>query len=389
MQGVVCMKVVFNKFKLRSANYKVRVQAAKDLGETSNKSAVSSLVSALDDSSSFVITEAMNALVNIGDSRSTEYIAKKMSDKSEFIRRDAALTLGKMNAAESVDEMIQQLQVETSDNVKLAIVWALGELGNDKAIDIIKEFLWVENHSMRRIAADSLELLGDKKWRNSIEGKADDFLSILEDQSENSFPILARALNFEDPLIRKNVLASLLKLKNNKTKDVLWKKLDSEMEDGDYFSEDIAIALAQLGDARALPALKQILVDENFNYSSASLAEVVETLEDVGTDEAQEILIAALPDACCTTLAELAMALGKLESEEAVYPLIDKLEKLKNDLYTPYEIIAIIEALGTIADKEAIQIINYYAQPHISIEIRNVAVKELKHLQSLPDGEEY
>jgi len=77
----------------RSEDFRVRVQAALELGKTADPEALDPLLGALDDPNASVRTAAVRALEQLGDPQAVPSVKAKRSDPSESVRKQVAATL--------------------------------------------------------------------------------------------------------------------------------------------------------------------------------------------------------------------------------------------------------------------------------------------------------
>lgn len=77
------------------------------------------------------------------------------------VRLRSILYLGKLSKTEAVSHLLRILNVETSDNIILATIWALGEIGVIEAVPDLTERLAHENCNIRWFSANSLGKIRD------------------------------------------------------------------------------------------------------------------------------------------------------------------------------------------------------------------------------------
>ncbi len=124
---------------LQEGNSYDRQRAAIALGAMGEAKSVEPLIKALADEDNFVRDFAARALGNIGDSRAVAPLIKALDDENLLVRRSAALALGILGDPGAVDPLIKALDSEDY-MVQRAAAKALGDLGDPGAVDpLIKE----------------------------------------------------------------------------------------------------------------------------------------------------------------------------------------------------------------------------------------------------------
>jgi HEAT repeat protein len=155
---------------LRDPDPKVRAKAAEELGKTKNVEAVESLIQSLtyDDVWS-VRKSAAWALGEIKDSRAVFPLIRSLNHKDWIIRSNAAKALGKIGdkmAVAALTDLLQEENVHVQkgrDNVIENVVWALGEIGQQRSLIPIIEKLQSGMPVIRAEAAEALGKIGDNK----------------------------------------------------------------------------------------------------------------------------------------------------------------------------------------------------------------------------------
>ncbi|HET9931453.1 MAG TPA: HEAT repeat domain-containing protein [Polyangiaceae bacterium] len=95
--------------RLANSDFRVRVQAALELGRTGDARALSPLVSALDDPSAAVRAAAAAALGKLGDSRGKGALAQHRDDSSNAVRAEIKSALDKLEPKRTSDDEATQV----------------------------------------------------------------------------------------------------------------------------------------------------------------------------------------------------------------------------------------------------------------------------------------
>jgi len=140
---------------------KVRVAAVSALERLNSSGANGELASALGDADENVQLAALHAATRINSFTSVEAVVGLIGDPSNLVRRRAAETLGVMKAADAVAGlMVLAAETDESDApVRAAAVWALGQIGDPVAADVILAAQHDSDASVRSAAKVAAALL--------------------------------------------------------------------------------------------------------------------------------------------------------------------------------------------------------------------------------------
>lgn len=146
---------------LTDDNKDVRINAARSLGEIRDARAVEPLVNALKDSDQLMRCRAAEALGKIGDIRAVESLVAALGDYNywrtgESVQKNAVKALGEISDASAVGPLIAVLDGHNSEEV----VEALVKIGN-AAVEPLIAALRNNDSSVRRNAAITLGKIGD------------------------------------------------------------------------------------------------------------------------------------------------------------------------------------------------------------------------------------
>lgn len=160
----------------------VRIQASESL-ENIGEPAVEPLIAALDNPDKNIRRYSARVLGEIGDERAIEPLILNLSDVNKWVRRETSGALSKMGDP-ATDPLIELL--EDSDwKVRGAAAWALGRIGNKKAVEpLIKSLLEDENGFVRSGAANALGNLEDERAVKPLQKATSDKSSYVRKVSE-------------------------------------------------------------------------------------------------------------------------------------------------------------------------------------------------------------
>jgi len=283
------------------------------------------------------------------------------------VRRSAAWALGEIGDVRAVDALIKALKDEDSD-VRERVAWALGEIGwkpgNDEervlyyiakrnwggcvkmgsfAVEFLIERLKDKNSDVRENVAWALGVIGDARAVDSlIEALKDLDSDVRENVAWALGKIGWKPGNDEERVlyyIAKRDWGGCVKM-GSFAVEFLIKRLKDKNSD---VRRSVAWALGVIGDARAVSALIKALKDEN----SVIRIRVAEALGKIGDARAVDALIDALRDWNRDVRESVAWALGEIGDARAVEALIEALKDEVSDVRENS-----IDALVKIAKKD-------------------------------------
>ncbi len=157
MSGVPAL----SKAVLTDESPKVRVAAVSALERLNSSGENGELASAMTDADENVQLAALHAATRINSFTNVEAVVALIGDPSSLVRRRAAETLGVMKAADAVAGlMVLAAESDEADaQVRAAAVWALGQIGDPVAADVILAAQHDSDASVRSAAKVSAALL--------------------------------------------------------------------------------------------------------------------------------------------------------------------------------------------------------------------------------------
>ena len=292
--------------------------------------AVNHLIRALKSKDCRIRRRAAGALGCIGEygnikdkeveDRVVEALCEALHDEDSDIREQAAKALGKIGNGKAVDSLIQALKDPTPE-VRYAAKWALEYIDApaSKFVHALKD----EDRLVRRTAAFAIAERGD-----SLANKL--LFKILRNGNRDERVRAARALGKTGDLRAVEVLISLLNEKDR------------------VISEAAVEALGELGDPRAIKPLLDILRNEIHQTGPSS--NVAKALGKLKSEEALDFLLQKLKDKDSSTKCRAAYRLGQLGDARAVEPLIQALQDESHHVRA-----CAAKALGLIGSPRAIE----------------------------------
>ncbi|MGM0442049.1 MAG: HEAT repeat domain-containing protein [Elusimicrobiota bacterium] len=156
---------------------RVRRVAVKSLGDIKNVSAISTLLSIMDQGEINLQIEAMGAAINFSTPTVREKIIEKAESNNPIVRQKAIFNLGKLTENGSVERIQQILQAKLKDvnaGVRKSAVQVIAKRGFKQLVPSLVELLKLEESEVVKVQL--LNALGELK---AVEGRETlkDFLS--------------------------------------------------------------------------------------------------------------------------------------------------------------------------------------------------------------------
>jgi HEAT repeat protein len=120
---------------LADKDVNVRFEAASALSRTPGAAAVPALLTALRDKDEDVRAAVVEALAAAKDARAVDHLLRRAEkDPAAGVRGMAAIALANLKAAAAVEPLMARLRAEKNKQALAAVCWALGELGDARAV---------------------------------------------------------------------------------------------------------------------------------------------------------------------------------------------------------------------------------------------------------------
>ncbi|MDD4497231.1 MAG: HEAT repeat domain-containing protein [Methanosarcinaceae archaeon] len=308
------------------------------------------LIEALNNEKNHIRISAIMALGEMREEKAVEPLIDSLSSDNPGIRVVAALALGNIGDKRAVDPLLRNLKclhinIQYKSSIKSSAALALGKIADERAVANLKQALYDESSSVRRMAALALADIGNKKSAKSIvsiyderyyqdqnqlssyifgenETKTDLILAMGEIKDEKATEVLLKILDDprEGPDIKKTAIFALGEIGNTETTSLIIEIMDDE-QNKDEIRKEAILALGKIGGIEIAEALIPMLPDYILGGS------VREALVNIGV-EAVDPLIKALESDDEKIKVEAAFILIKIGDKKAVAPLI---KTFKND----------------------------------------------------------
>ena len=217
--------------RLSSADVEERREAVTRLGAMRRPESSRAAASALRDPAAIVRATATHAVLSLEGGEAAALILPLLKDRDEFVRREAAYSLGLTRSGAGVEALAAAVGTDKKPSVRGAAAVALGQIGDPRAVAALSGAL------TRRLPASGL--------LNRVR----------------------RARAEEDEFVRRAAAIALGQIGSRDGVPALVEALSNERTPGDVRRES-ARALGLIGDARAVPALRSALTAKDPYLSS-------------------------------------------------------------------------------------------------------------------------
>lgn len=246
--------------------------AAITLAVLPRKYTVPPLLKLLKKKNAKIKQNAVWALSFCGNSTIGAQIEPLLGDKNTGVRREAALALKRLVAIQSVQALIDRLQIETDINVKYDIVRALSTLGNRNSSFPLFEVLEKEkNWRVKEACVEAVSNVGNDKAITVLydilvtDSESDASFArtksawALASMGEKAVPFLIKALRDNEESTRRKASWALIKIGTPAIRSIIGALNDIN----EHTRSRAAQILGWLGDARSITPLVWALKDES------------------------------------------------------------------------------------------------------------------------------
>ncbi len=281
--------------------------------------AMGPLITALQDESPKVRTDAALALGYIGDARAIGPLAAALGDEEASVRYAAVLAFGRIENESTVEPLIAALGDKDAE-IRSMTAFELGRKRDGRAVEPLARVLHADGAAdVRSAAAGALGSIRDGRAVNPL-------ISAFKDTDK--WVVAAAATALSEIGDSRAVEPMIAVLADNNTRG--WEEAVRELK---YYGPDMAKphvikALGSFKDTRAIDILVSLLEDE----TSESRCSAAEALGTIGDSSALTPLAAALKDDVVDVRESAIHALAKLDDERAIWPLVPMLHDENHDV---------------------------------------------------------
>ncbi len=248
---------------LRTGSPRERWEAAAVLGRyPASPDVANALAAALGDPEPFVRAEAAAALAQFGAPIARAPLLQALNSQEPRRIAAAAEALGRLHDAESIGPLLAALETAMEPSVRASVVTALGQIGATEAVPALLNALNDDDRAVRWAAAGALGQLGRAEASSALATRLAASVCRLETPDPSR---RGRRRRIEEPFVREPALMR---------RRLVW-SLSRVGGDGEAVAalvralDDVdaevrrraALALGEMGDAAAIPALSAHLDD--------------------------------------------------------------------------------------------------------------------------------
>jgi HEAT repeat protein len=127
-------RVQMQQRRLSSSNVEERRDALMQLGSMNHPDASRAAMAALNDTEPVVRVTAAHAIAALPAADATSALVPLLTDKLEFVRREAVNALGTTRSRAAVQPLLQLLTTDKEASVRAAVAMALGKIQDEAAV---------------------------------------------------------------------------------------------------------------------------------------------------------------------------------------------------------------------------------------------------------------
>jgi HEAT repeat protein len=157
--------------KLRNGTIEEKRNTLYSLRNLSSEPASRIAVIALKDSSEIIRATATHSILSLSSDEAYELLLPLLNEKAAFVRKETAYALGKTRNIKGTESLLKILQKDKDIEVRGAAAFALGLIGDAKAVDFLVVALKNKNLFVQRSAARSLGQIGHQRGLSPLESK--------------------------------------------------------------------------------------------------------------------------------------------------------------------------------------------------------------------------
>ncbi|MBM3238402.1 HEAT repeat domain-containing protein [Candidatus Poribacteria bacterium] len=101
----------------------------------------------------------ISSLMRLRDTRAIPYFIEALNDENHYVRREAAQAIGQLGSSESTAALLGVLEGEADEETRRNVLLALGNIGDDRAVETLQQALKDPSYWIRRAAEMGLKQL--------------------------------------------------------------------------------------------------------------------------------------------------------------------------------------------------------------------------------------
>ena len=212
-----------------------RVSALTILGKIGDRQSVPTLMKALHDDQPMVVEAAVESLGKMQTVEATNELTDRLRGDNVKVARAAALALGEIGNSSVIEALTHTASDRNRhEDVRIAAIAALGDLGNAKAFSTLKTLVMTNRRHLREAALAALGKIGEPA----------------------AFDVISKYAWVQDENLRETAVYALGQLGDKRCVALLLDMLKREWPDP-FFRERIVVALAKTGQKAAIARVIQ------------------------------------------------------------------------------------------------------------------------------------
>lgn len=149
-------EVLIEAYEAHDEHPEVQRRALESLAYVCNQTVIASIREAYDSSREKLRISAVFAMGRSADPRWEEEAKRELFSINPEMRYEAARACGELQVSQAVS-MLEELTEDTDAEVQQAAIWALGQIGGDRAREILEHYCLVGDEALRTAAEAALE----------------------------------------------------------------------------------------------------------------------------------------------------------------------------------------------------------------------------------------
>ncbi|MCX8022468.1 MAG: HEAT repeat domain-containing protein [Syntrophorhabdaceae bacterium] len=149
-----CIDLLLERCKDEAEN--VRYAAIQCLPFLEDKRALDVIAYAIEKDTPKVRGAAASALGQIEEKGAFIYLKKALSDPDPWVRYFAARAAGERGDPEVLDILVEMIDKDNAEQVRISAIEAIGKIGSEKAVEVLKRFIENENIDIARTTVVAL-----------------------------------------------------------------------------------------------------------------------------------------------------------------------------------------------------------------------------------------
>ncbi|MFQ6039386.1 MAG: HEAT repeat domain-containing protein [Candidatus Poribacteria bacterium] len=101
----------------------------------------------------------ISALARLGDTRAIPHLIEALNDENHYVRREATRVIGQFGSPEAMEAILGLLEGESDEETRRNALIALGNIGDERAFETLRQALKNSSYLIRRAAEMGLEQL--------------------------------------------------------------------------------------------------------------------------------------------------------------------------------------------------------------------------------------